>query len=267
MTSTLFCRPAATYEVRESVIREILQDESNPTKRVATLVHDDATVLDVGAGNGMLPIIAARLGKRAVFDGIEPDPNGMKAARTHYRHLHYGLLEDCPFESMNYGYVVCGDVLEHTVDPEVFLKHVVRLAGKTAKILLSVPNIAFGAVRVALLEGRFDYVDSGLIERTHLRFFTLQTLKAVIGRASLNIDRLYLLQRDPFKCEIPLDGKASRLIRRLAQDELALTYQFLVELGTQPKTTETIVIAPRTRSWQALWPVKVGLSRIMGRIS
>lgn len=267
MTDAIFHRPAATYEMRESVVEEILRNDSNPIKQVATMIPDGATVLDVGAGNGMLPVIVSRLGKHATFDGIEPDPNGVNVARAHYRHLHAGSLEDCPFESMNYGHIVCGDVLEHTVDPEAFLRHVMRLAGDRTKILLSVPNVAFGAVRAALLDGRFDYVDSGLLERTHLRFFTLQTLQAVVSRASLNIDRLFLLQRDPLRCEIPVGRTASRLIRRLARDELALTYQFLVELGTQSGPTETIVVAPTTRSWEALWPVKVAYWQAARRLS
>jgi 2-polyprenyl-3-methyl-5-hydroxy-6-metoxy-1,4-benzoquinol methylase len=263
LSTALFRRPAATYQVHESVIHSILHDECNPTKRVASAIRDGATVLDVGAGNGMLPIIAHRLGKRATFDGIEPDPNGVEVARTQYRHLHAGYLEDCPFTSLDYDYIVCGDVVEHTVDPQEFLDRVLTVAGPTTKIFLSLPNVAFAAIRAALLEGRFDYVDSGLLERTHLRFFTLETLRSLVSRASLNIDCLYLLQRDPFDCEIRLDKSAARLIRRLAQDELALTYQFLVELGRHAGPTEKVVVPPRTRRWEPLWNMKTTYWRVV----
>jgi len=146
--------------------------------------------------------------------------------------------------------------VEHTVDPEYFLGRVLALAGPSTKIFVCVPNVAYVAIRAALLQGRFDYVDSGLLERTHLRFFTLETLRSLVSRASLNIDRLYLLQRDPYDCEIKFDRSASRLIRRLAQDEIALTYQLLVELGRNPGPTEKIVIEPRTRNWDFMWTLR-----------
>ncbi len=252
----MFERPSETYELRESIIHVVLGDESNPTKRVACLIPNGATVLDIGAGNGMLPTISQRLNKTITFDGIEPDPRGAQVARPLYRRFHQGYLEDCAFHSAEYQFIVCGDVIEHTVNPEQFLMTLKGWLRPSTKLLLSLPNVAFAAVRCGLLDGHFDYVDSGLLERTHLRFFTYETIESMVNKLSLNIDRLYLLQRDPLDCEIHLNETSVKIIRRLARDELALTYQFLLELGQQKGPTEKIVIPPRTRGWERLPTLK-----------
>lgn len=65
------------------------------------------------------------------------------------------------------------DVIEHFAYPDEVLAALVARAKPGARFLLSTPNVAHLSVRLNLLQGRFDYVDSGILESTHLRFFTL----------------------------------------------------------------------------------------------
>lgn len=229
----MFERPSTTYDVPQEVVDRILKDDASPLLNIARSLPDDAAVLDIGAGSGLLPLISSRLGRRTVFDGIEPNEYAAKFARRRYRDYHVGHVSDCPFLQAGrpYDFFVLADVLEHTPNPEAFLREILGHTNPKTRILLSVPNVAFIAVRIALLNGDFDYVDSGILERTHLRFFTRKTIEALVSSCSLYINRLCLLQRDPYGTEVDLGRYPIRPVWRIARDELALTYQFLLELS------------------------------------
>ena len=246
---SLYKRPARTYVVPDGVVEGMLRDDANPLLRIATLIPDGSTVLDVGAGSGLLPLLARGLGKRIVFDGVEPDPAAAAIGSVHYRDFHAGMLKDCPFRNRgaSYDFIVAADVVEHTPDPEDFIRALSSFAGERSKFLLSIPNVSFAAVRIALLNGSFQYVDSGILERTHLRFFTLESIEQLIARASLHVHKLFLLQRDPHGTEIDIERYPIWPLWRLARDELALTYQFLFELAATPAERQVLrYAAPRS---------------------
>src|SRR4051812_17346011 len=81
---SLFQRPSATYQVPDAVLDGIASDPASPLLHIAQRIGDGAAVLDIGAGSGLLPRIAARLGRKARFDGIEIDPVAAGVARPHY---------------------------------------------------------------------------------------------------------------------------------------------------------------------------------------
>jgi 2-polyprenyl-3-methyl-5-hydroxy-6-metoxy-1,4-benzoquinol methylase len=233
---TLFERPTTTYDVPQEAVDHILKDNANPLLHIARSLPNDAAVLDIGSGSGLLPLISSRLGRHTVFDAVEPNEYAAKVARPRYRDYHVGHVADCPFlrAGRRYDFFVLADVLEHTTNPEAFLHEILGYASPQTRILLSVPNVAFIAVRIALLNGDFDYVDSGILERTHLRFFTRKTIETLVSGCSLHISRLCLLQRDPYGTEVDVGQYSIRPTWRLARDELALTYQFLLELSQSP---------------------------------
>ena len=87
--------------------------------------------------------------------------------------------------------IVAGDVLEHLPRPEVLLGSLRSLLKPDGVLLLSLPNVANVTVRFGLLLGRFRYVPRGILDRTHLRFFTRATGRALLeenGYRVLSID-------------------------------------------------------------------------------
>ena len=145
-------------------------------------------VLDIGTADGLL----ARLSKASEIDfyGIEPRSEWAKEAEKYYEAIWVGLIEDAPevFLSNDYDAIVFADVLEHTTDPLSILVHLVSLQKPGCKIIISVPNIANLWVRLNLLFGRFDYTERGILDKTHLRFFTHKTLIKMVQQADLTID-------------------------------------------------------------------------------
>src|SRR5204862_595399 len=77
--------------------------------------------------------------------------------------------------------VVLADVLEHVLRPVDVLRTIVsRCLKEGGHLVLSIPNVAHGSVRLALLLGDFDRTDTGILDRTHLQFFTRRSLHALL---------------------------------------------------------------------------------------
>lgn len=151
-------------------------------------VPDGATVLDCGCAGGY---VARALRQRGcVVDGIEIDPAAAERSRSICRSVHVGSLDDPSFLAglrERYDRILFGDVLEHLVDPGAALRAMAGRLQPNGRILISIPNIAHWSVRFALLRGRFDYAESGLLDRTHLRFFTYETAAALVTAAGFRI--------------------------------------------------------------------------------
>lgn len=238
----MFKRPDTNYNIDFSgVVKGILKDEASPLKIISDIVEDNAKILDVGAGNGLLAQVLSEV-KKVNIDGIEPNKYAASIAKEHYRNFYCGYVQDYidVIVKENYDYIVFADVLEHLDDPFNFMKDLVEKLPNNTKILVSLPNIAYGAVRIALLNGNFDYVNSGLLEKTHLRFFTLKTIKELFSKSKLNIDKIFYLQRSYLKTEIrmlKLDFGLN-IFNHIQKDKLSNVYQFLLVLSKTSLKTE-----------------------------
>lgn len=147
---------------------------------------DHSKVLDVGTASGML---ARRSENQSLkFFGIEAVKDWADMAAPFYEKLWVCTFEDAPEEALHgYDAVVLGDVLEHMANPDAALKKLVSLQPSGCTFIISVPNIANLWVRLSLLFGRFDYAERGIMDRTHLRFFTRKTIRALVHDAGLEI--------------------------------------------------------------------------------
>ena len=145
--------------------------------------------LDVGAASGFLTERLTAQGWRVT--ALERDPVqaarvGGGAERVIVADLDAGAPEvGGPFEAIIYG-----DVLEHLSDPLAALTGLNRALAHDATVVVSVPNVAHLWVRLNLLAGRWDYQDRGILDRTHLRFFTRRSLVDLLARAGLAVTQL-----------------------------------------------------------------------------
>jgi 2-polyprenyl-3-methyl-5-hydroxy-6-metoxy-1,4-benzoquinol methylase len=145
--------------------------------------------LDVGAADGFL---AERLTAHGwSVTALERDPELAARARGRCKEVVVADLESAPpllhgpFEAIIYG-----DVLEHLSDPTAVLRALDQFLAPGGAVIVSVPNVAHLWVRLSLLVGRFDYADRGILDRTHLRFFTRRTLLELLRSAGLRVDEL-----------------------------------------------------------------------------
>jgi len=145
-------------------------------------------VLEVGTATGYL---SAEMAKRGcVVTGIEQDPEMAKLAEQHCHKLITGDVEHLDFSKLGqFDAIVLGDVVEHLRHPQQFLEQVVKLLKPGGKILMSLPNVANIWVRLNLLLGRFNYSRVGILDETHLRFFTLESSKKIARDSGLDVIR------------------------------------------------------------------------------
>jgi SAM-dependent methyltransferase len=119
--------------------------------------------------------------------------------------------------------IICADVLEHLRDPWTVLAWLRTLPAPGGRAVISVPNIAHWTARRALLRGRFDYTDFGLLDRTHLRFFTRATAAELARRAGFAV-RAERLAGAP----LPLESRVPALAR--VRDRCVRRYPELLAL-------------------------------------
>lgn len=156
---------------------------NNPRTIIASWVPAGSAVLEVGPGNGVISRWLKQT-KQCRTTGVEYVPEAAEAARDAFDHIIIGSIEDeaiikqlqvyAPFDR-----IIFADVLEHLVDPWHVLEQMHSLLAPNGRVLLSVPNIAHWIARLNLLVGRFDYTDGYLMDRTHLRWFTWKSAKAM----------------------------------------------------------------------------------------
>lgn len=145
-----------------------------------------ATVLDVGpwtGAHGRHLIEHAQ----AVVDGVETDAEAAAVAAAEYREVIVGAVDDEAVEARltgrGYDTILFLDVLEHLRDPATVLKTARDWLRPGGTVLCSLPNVAHWRVRLALARGRFDYADAGLMDRTHLRWFTRDSARELVAGA------------------------------------------------------------------------------------
>ena len=183
-------------------------------------------VLDVGCGAGQLGQALKEQGVKEVV-GIELDQEAAHIAATVLDQVICGPVESVVLEELGppYDCIIFGDILEHLVDPWATLRRFATLLTPDGRIVASLPNVAHWSVVAGLLRGRWEYQDRGLLDRTHLRFFTRRSIAALFAQVGLVIERWehnYRLRES--------DRRYARLACGLARGPLRdlLTFQYLV---------------------------------------
>jgi GT2 family glycosyltransferase/tetratricopeptide (TPR) repeat protein/2-polyprenyl-3-methyl-5-hydroxy-6-metoxy-1,4-benzoquinol methylase len=162
-------------------------DHARP--EVAELVPKGARrILDVGCGAGRLgELLKTRQG--AHVTGIEMNPRAAEAARSRVDEVILGDVESAEVAPGEGGFdcVVCADVLEHLRKPERLLSRIGKWLALGGSLVASVPNARHHSVIGGLLEGNWTYQAAGLLDRTHLRFFTRREIEKLFYRAGFEI--------------------------------------------------------------------------------
>jgi 2-polyprenyl-3-methyl-5-hydroxy-6-metoxy-1,4-benzoquinol methylase len=144
-------------------------------------------VLDVGAGEGHVTR-AIRDSRRDPVEAVAVEPTaraGSPLEATVDRWVP--RLEDV--DEGDFDLALALDVIEHVAEPVEFLAQVAARLRPGGTALISVPNVAHWSMRAALALGRFDYAERGILDRTHLRFFTARSLEQTIRAAGLTLER------------------------------------------------------------------------------
>jgi len=187
-------------------------------------------VLDLGCAGGYF---GKRLKeKKCHVWGIDSDKEAIKEAKKYCEKTFIFDLDKIkrfPFRK-RFDYVLILDVLEHLRNPEVILFLIKPHLKKKAKVIISVPNVAFVSVRLSLLFGNFNYRKFGILDETHLHFYTKVTFQKFLEKNGFKIEEMDF--SSGFS-QIPKMGKYLNYIPKYWQYKIThfwntlLAYQFI----------------------------------------
>src|SRR5262249_44560706 len=157
-------------------------------------------LLDLGAAGGHL---GRAVRDRCVFvAGVEPVDDIPESAKTGYDDWRATAAETAGDWPKPFDVVVCADVLEHLAHPEQLLERIRSWLKPEGRLLASIPNVANVSVRASLLGGGFSYAERGILDRTHLRFYTRSTARRLLEDAGFRLRRT-LPTAMPYELALP----------------------------------------------------------------
>ncbi len=190
------------------------------------------TVLEVGCSTAYFGSALKTFG-HTVW-GIEPTPEPAQIAKSQLDFVFEGLIEDfiVAHPDQKFDVIVFGDVLEHLPDPESVLLQCHALLKEGGAIVASVPNVTHLAIRAMLMEGRWDYAELGIMDKTHLRFFTRETIQNLFYQAGYVVYDIKPV-RIPTDAvahmsKMPLYASTVAQLDKVVQDDTKLDFQYVM---------------------------------------
>ncbi len=148
-------------------------------------------ILEIGCGTGATLSFLKAAGRCSWVGGVELAPAAHAVAADHLDRTWCGNIEtlELGLPEGDLDAVLCLDVLEHLTDPWSTVARLVSLLKPGGVLIASIPNIRYYKVALGLLlDGRWDYQDSGILDRTHLRFFVRATAVSLLTGNGLRVD-------------------------------------------------------------------------------
>jgi 2-polyprenyl-3-methyl-5-hydroxy-6-metoxy-1,4-benzoquinol methylase len=225
-------------------------DAPNNTHAYAlAMVGHNKSVLEVGCATGYFTKAMVERGCKVV--GIEIDPDAAARAQEWAERVVVGDIDGGEVwdqvDDEAFDVVLCGDVLEHLRDPLGALRAAVRKLKPDGVVVASFPNVAHGDVRLSLLQGDFAYRDLGLLDRTHIRFFTLGTIRELLRDAGLLVvdTKRVIVPLFGSELEVRREGVRQSTVDDILDDPEAESYQFVMKAVRDNGTQAVAALAER----------------------
>ena len=190
--------------------------------------YETIHVLEIGCGLGATLAEIQYLYPNAQVYGMELVPEVVTVGKK-VLNVVQGDIEkiDVPFDNVEFDYIILADVLEHLHNPENILRKLTKRLKKGGAFLCSIPNIMNLSVLYPLVCGSFVYEDSGILDRTHLRFFPLDSIYRLFNQCGFDIEKLGYTVDDAV-----LEGKYKECLECIlkvpgcADEKLFLAFQY-----------------------------------------
>jgi methionine biosynthesis protein MetW len=168
-------------------------------------IPEGCSVLDLGCAHGTLgAVLVERRGCTVV--GVDHDEAAVADARRRGIEAHVADLRSADLDILlghrRFDRIILADVLEHLVEPERLLAHAVVLLAEGGAIVTSIPNVSHIDIQLMLAGDQWQYVPAGLLDRTHLRFYTLAGIRGLAEACGLGVTEVASVRFPPLATEI-----------------------------------------------------------------
>lgn len=208
MQNTAFLQKDSHYYVRlKAWMLPLIQDGPN-------------SIMDMGCASGRMGEKLLDVGKAKEVFGVEIFESAAEEASRIYQKVFVGDIEamDLDFKEA-FDYVICGDILEHLKDPYQVVRRIYRWLKPGGCLLVCVPNVrSHRVVRDLVFKGKWEYVDAGIMDKTHMRFFTRSSCRAMIAEAGFKVYHEQMIISGPKKNGF--DRMTFRLFEEFLADQL-----------------------------------------------
>jgi 2-polyprenyl-3-methyl-5-hydroxy-6-metoxy-1,4-benzoquinol methylase len=215
-------------------------DVDNAHTRVLRLVGERKQVLDLGCATGYLSQALVE-GAGCRVTGIERDAEAAEQARKACSRVIVGDVESLDFArelgDERFDVALGADFLEHLRDPVAVLRAVRGFLAPGGYVVASIPNVAHASVLAELFQGRFPYRPTGLLDETHLRFFTRESVHDCFERAGFVVSHLERVRVEPEQTEFATDPSRipAEVWQAIRAGDESDTYQFVLTAHPAPE--------------------------------
>lgn len=179
----------------------------SPTQQeIIKIVGRKKQVLEIGSSTGYMT--RAFLDNGCILDVVEPNREAAAKLPKNIRKIFNTSIENDEIYKRlgDYDFIIMADVLEHLVEPDLVLRKLHKISVRMG-LLISLPNIACWAMRKQLFfEGDFEYQESGLLDKTHLHFYTVKTMPKMLSETGWKTEEV----RGTIT-RLPLEGLISKI--------------------------------------------------------
>jgi SAM-dependent methyltransferase len=194
-----------------------------------------STLLDVGCSDGRFAELIQRERRGLAVDGVEPDPETATVADVRLRTVYRGLFPEAVPEGQRYDCITFLDCLEHFADPWGSLGAAERHLNPGGTIVASLPNIRYaGALYTILRHKDWPWDDTGIFDRTHLRFFTKLSMRRLFEDSGYAVERCAPINQVG-------NLKARALAVALGSDVRALQFAIVARPGSTHASSQAVL--------------------------
>ena len=231
-----------------------INDANDSNAVLYKMVSEGSRVLDVGCACGDLAELLTK-GKNCLCTGMEYDPEGIACCaqkRVFERllsvDLNFFAASDYSDLAGYFDYIVCGDVLEHLQNPYKLLQELKHLLQQGGSFVISLPNAAHASIKASLLSDEWEYAELGIMDKTHLRFFTYLSIARFLGEAGLRIsEAAYTLLPAEGYQKYKLSDLPLEVAGFIAADPHSYVFQYIVKAEVSTEKSSGLIISNRKK--------------------
>jgi 2-polyprenyl-3-methyl-5-hydroxy-6-metoxy-1,4-benzoquinol methylase len=212
--------------------------DDKPREDIVAFIEDiPEKVLEIGCGTGATGKLIKQKMPKVIYTGIEIDETAANMARERIDNVITGNVEDIDLSSFglanqSFDLIICADVLEHLYDPWKVLNILLGYLKPDGSIVASIPNVQNISLIKLLMDGNWTYSQYGLLDSTHIRFFTWREIEKLFQGVGFHITKFSsLLQRDVDAEAWPQDiDMGNFVVKEVTRNEaiMLFTFQYLI---------------------------------------